>query len=101
MIEGDRRPRCEVDLLALDTELGLSTFIVRSLEKSPRTWEFDTFRGQITRGFDWEGELIPRQILPAIEFKPVPSDSIDRVFLTLTGKLPKARVRSEREVSRG
>jgi hypothetical protein len=99
MFEGDRWLDVEVDLFALDTELGLSTFLVRSLEKSPRTWEFHSFKGRLTRGFNWEGELVSRQILRAIEFKPSPKDStIDRVLASLAGKAPRARVRNEREI---
>lgn len=99
MFEGDRWLDVEVDLFALNTELGLSTFLVRSLEKNPRTWEFHSFKGRLTRGFNWEGELVSRQILRAIEFKPSPKDStIDRVLASLAGKAPKARVRSEWEI---
>jgi hypothetical protein len=98
MHEGDRRLRVEVDLFALDTDLGLSTFLVRSIEKSPRFWEFHSFSGKLTRGFDGSGNLVPRCQLRAISFSPVPNearDAVDRVFASLAGKAPKARVRSE------
>jgi hypothetical protein len=104
MTEGDRRLRVEVDIFALDSELGLSTFLVRSIEKSPRTWEFHTLEGRLTRGFDWNGDLIPRCQLRALSFSPTPNtakDAMDRLFASLSGKAPRARVRSEWEVNRG
>jgi hypothetical protein len=100
MFEGDRWLDVEVDLFALDTELGLSTFLVRSLEKSPRTWEFHSFGGRLSRSFDGNGDLVPRCQLRGISFSPVPDsakEAIDRVLASLAGKAPCARVRSERE----
>jgi hypothetical protein len=73
--EGKRTIQVEVDLVSSgDGEL--ASFVVRSIEESPRIWQFDAFRGKLTRGFDWEGNLIPRSVLRCIGFAPAPDTSV-------------------------
>lgn len=92
MVEGDRRLRVEIDLISSGE---LSSFIVRSIEKSPRIWELDAIGGKLWRGFDWNGDLVPREILRGIAFEAIPPASSNWVDLVLSGQ--KNRIKSEGE----
>lgn len=94
MIEGDRRLRVEVDLVSSGE---LSSFIVRSIEKSPRVWEFHALNGKLTRAFDWNGDLVPREVLRGIAFEVIEKTRSNWVDLALDATR-KLRIKSEREV---